>query len=197
MFLSSSQDIDPRYAELAEQVGAELARRGINVVSGGGSIAAMGVLARSVRAAGGTTIGVIPQRLLDWEVGDLESTELLVTSDMRERKALMDARSDGFLALPGGLGTLEELLEAWVGRNLGMHRKPVVVLDPWGDFAPLRQFVEELTRAGFVRSESARDVYWAATIAEAIAWIEQAWARGEGRGAPALPGTPPEWLEAD
>ena len=197
VFLSSSQDIDPRYAELAEQVGTELAHRGITVVSGGGSIAAMGVLARSARAAGGTTIGVIPQRLLDWEVGDLESTELLVTTDMRERKALMDARSDGFLALPGGLGTLEELLEAWVGRNLGMHRKPVVVLDPWGDFAPLRQFVDDLSRSGFVRRESAQDVQWAQTVDEAIGFVEQAWARGDGRGAPAEPGTPPEWLEAD
>lgn len=199
VFLSSSEDIDPRYNELAVDVGSQLAARGIELVSGGGSIASMGQLARSVRHCGGRTVGVIPQRLMDWEVGDTDSTELIVTADMRERKAQMDARSDGFLALPGGLGTLEELLEAWVGRSLGMHRKPVVILDPWNDFEPLRHLVERMQMSGFIRPQAAADLYWAADVGDALNFISEAWSRGEGRGAiiPDRLGTVQEWLEAD
>lgn len=197
MFLSSSNGIDERYFALAREVGRTLAEAGIEVVSGGGAIAAMGELARSTRAAGGRTVGVIPARLMDWEVGDTDADELVVTSDMRERKAQMDQRSDAFLALPGGLGTLEELLEAWVGRNLGMHRKPVVVLDPWGDFADLRRAVDGLVNRGFVRQEAASDVVWTETVEHAVNAITARWASGEGRNAPHVETNAPEWLEAD
>jgi hypothetical protein len=171
----------------------------MRLVSGGGGISTMGELARSVRAHGGHTTGVIPQQLLDWEVGDTDSDELIVTRDMRERKARMDANSDAFLALPGGLGTLEELLEVWVGRTLGMHVKPVVVLDPWGDFHDLRTLVDGLLERRMVRQQAADDVRWATSIPEALDLIELAWAAGEGRGAQSGPqtGHPEEWLEAD
>ncbi len=200
VFTASSEDIDPRYRQLAQELGAEMARRGINLVSGGGRISTMGALASAVRAGGSHTIGVIPQRLLGWEVADNDADELLVTADMRERKGLMDSNSDGFLALPGGLGTLEELLEAWVGRSLGMHRKPVVILDPWGDFTGLRELIISMSDSGLVRNGVIDDAIWALTVDEALDAVEQSWSRGEGRGAqvPPLPtGRPADWLEAD
>lgn len=199
VFLSSSEHILPRYHDLAADVGRQLCDRNMRLVSGGGSISIMGELARTVRAHGGHTTGVIPQQLLDWEVGDTDADELIVTRDMRERKARMDANSDAFLALPGGLGTLEELLEVWVGRTLGMHRKPVVILDPWDDFADLRTLVDGLLDRRMVRAQAAADVTWAATVEEALTAIERAWSQGEGRGAPLVgsSGYPDEWLEAD
>ncbi|NQU36541.1 MAG: TIGR00730 family Rossman fold protein [Actinobacteria bacterium] len=199
VFLSSSEQIDRRYFELAEQLGTQMCERGINLVSGGGGISTMGALARAVRSGGGHTTGVIPRRLMALEVGDVDADELLVTSDMRDSKALMDRRSDAFLALPGGLGTLEELVEVWVGRTLGMHKKPVVILDPWNDFAALRDLVEGLKRSGLVRDEAAADATWCATIDEALDVIESGWRSGEGRILPESGDVehPDEWLEAD
>ena len=199
VFLSSSEHIDPRYRQLAHDLGEQLAARRITLVSGGGSISTMGELARTVREGGGQTIGVIPRRLLDWEVGDTDSDQLIVTADMRERKARMDELSDGFLALPGGLGTLEELFEAWVGRTLGMHRKPVVILDPWGDFVELKTLTQRLIDAKMARPQAVDDLIWATTIDHALEVITTAWQSGEGRGALAETATahPEEWLEAD
>ncbi|MFT6563358.1 MAG: hypothetical protein ACJAY5_000082 [Actinomycetes bacterium] len=133
------------------------------------------------------------------EVGDTDADELLVTSDMRDRKGLMDRRSDAFLALPGGLGTLEELIEVWVGRTLGIHTKPVVILDPWGDFLPLRDLVEGLNRSGLVRDGAATDAIWCTTIDAALDAIEQGWGAGEGRRHDPSGDLvrPDEWLEAD
>jgi uncharacterized protein (TIGR00730 family) len=151
VYCASSVRIDPTYLDLATSVGAELARRGHVLVTGGGSISMMGAIADAARAAGGRTVGVIPRQLLALEVGDLRSDELVVVETMRERKAEMDRRADAFLALPGGLGTLEELFEVWTAASLGMHAKPVVVLDPEGFYQPLWQYLQELVRAGFVR----------------------------------------------
>src|SRR5439155_22688279 len=118
VFCASSDRIDRRYLDLAAAVGTELARRGHALVSGGGRVSCMGAVARAARAGGARTVGVIPQALLSLEVGDQDADELVVVDDMRTRKGLMDARSDAFLTLPGGLGTLEELLEVWVARFL-------------------------------------------------------------------------------
>ena len=199
VYLSSTELISARYHELAAEVGRELCARNMNLVSGGGGISTMGELARTVRANGGHTTGVIPQQLMALEVGDLNADELLVTRDMRERKALMDAHSDAFLALPGGLGTLEELLEVWVGRTLGMHLKPVVVLDPWGDFAELRDLVNGLLNRKMVRAEAAADALWTTSVTDALDAIERAWECGEGRDATPSRRVshPDEWLEAD
>lgn len=199
VYLSSSQLIAARYHELAAEVGRALCERNMSLVSGGGGISTMGVLARTVRANGGHTTGVIPEQLMALEVGDMNADELFVTRDMRERKALMDAHSDAFLALPGGLGTLEELLEVWVGRTLGMHLKPVVVLDPWGDFAELLDLVKGLQQRKMVRADAAADALWTTSVDEALDAIERAWQRGEGRGGTpqTLTVHPDEWLEAD
>ena len=173
VYCSSSTTIDPAYVALAAAVGTELARRGHSLVSGGGDLSCMGAVARAARAGGAHTTGVIPEALLDLEVGDQDADELLVVGDMRTRKGLMDARSDAFLTLPGGLGTLEELLEVWVARFLGMHAKPVVALDPDGLFADLRAQVNLLVERGFVRREAAAALVWASTVSEALDAVEE------------------------
>ena len=175
VFCSSSERIDERYKRLAGEVGAELARRGHSLVSGGGRVSAMGEVARAVRAGGGRTVGVIPRSLVAHEVADDDADELVVTADMRERKGEMERRSNGFLALPGGLGTLEELLEIWVGRTLALHGHPVVVLDPDDTYAPLRAQVDLLVERGFVRAPARDAVRWARSAAEALDLLEDAW----------------------
>lgn len=180
VFCSSSLRIDDRYLELAGEVGAAIALRGWAVVSGAGSISMMGALGRAARAAGGRTIGVIPDALVAMEVADLDSDELIVTRDMRQRKGIMDERSNAFLALPGGIGTLEELVEAWTARSLNMHHKPVVVLDPWGDFTLLREQVRTWQDAGFVARHAADHVHWATEVEAALDQIADAWSAASG-----------------
>jgi uncharacterized protein (TIGR00730 family) len=172
VYCASSERIDPRYVELATQVGTEIARRGYGLVSGGGSVSCMGAVARAVRAGGGHTTGVIPQALVDMEVADGDADELVVTRDLRERKGEMDSRSDGFLALPGGLGTLDEIFEIWVSRSLGMHDKPLVVLDPDGVFAMMRAQVDDLVLRGFARPAVRDAIQWATSVNEAFELLE-------------------------
>lgn len=152
----------------------------------------MGAVARAARAGGARTVGVIPVALLDLEVGDLEADELLVVDDMRSRKGVMDARAEAFLTLGGGLGTLEELAEVWTSRLLGLHSKPVVVLDPDGLYAPLRAQVQLMVDRGFVRRQAADCAQWARSVEEAFALIEV----GVRRPVPLLP-TAAEALEGE
>ena len=194
VFCSSSESIDPAYPALARELGAELASRGHDLVSGGGRVSMMGAVAEAVRAGGRHTLGVIPEALVAWEVADRDADELVVTSGMRERKAAMDAAADAFLALPGGLGTLEELLEVWVAGYLGMHRKPVVVLDPTGAFLPLRDLVGRLTATGFVTAGAERYPVWTGSPREAVDALEAGLAGGAATPGPAAP---QEWLEAE
>jgi uncharacterized protein (TIGR00730 family) len=174
VFCSSSERIAAQHIALAADVGSEIARRGHSLVSGGGRVSSMGAVARAARAGDALTVGVIPEALVHLEVADHDADELVVTPDMRARKGEMDRRCDAFLCLPGGLGTLEELLEIWVSHTLGMHAKPIVVLDPDGVFAPLRAQVDALVEAGFVRAPARGAVHWASTAAEALDLIDQA-----------------------
>ena len=192
VFCSSSTRIAASYVEVASQVGTELARRGHALVSGGGDLSMMGAVARAARAGGAHTTGVIPEALLQLEVGDRAADELLVVDDMRTRKGLMDSRSDAFLTLPGGLGTLEELTEVWVSQSLGMHVKPVVVLDVDGLYAPLRAQVDLMLERGFVRPEAAQALVWASTVPQALDAVEAGLVR-RVRRRPA----PEEELEAE
>ncbi|MYR04963.1 TIGR00730 family Rossman fold protein [Gordonia sp. SID5947] len=146
----ASGPVDERFLELAADLGTALAAAGHTVVSGGGNISMMGALAEAARAAGGTTVGIIPRALMEREVADLGADELVVTETMRERKRLMDDRADGFITLPGGIGTLEELFETWTAGYLGMHDKPVVLLDPFDFYAPLLGWLHDLRGQGFV-----------------------------------------------
>lgn len=172
VYCASSERIDPAFVDLAAELGAALAKRGHTLVSGGGSVSMMGAVARACRAGGGRTVGVIPQALVDLEVADHDADELVVTADMRERKGEMDRRADAFLALPGGLGTLEELFEVWVARTLAMHAKPVVVLDPTGVMEPLRALVDALVAAGFVRPAARDGVVWTHSVDDALDAVE-------------------------
>lgn len=192
VFCASSTRIAPPYVALAAEVGTELARRGHTLVSGGGDLSMMGAVARAARAGGAHTTGVIPEALLQLEVGDLAADDLLVVADMRTRKALMDSRADAFLALPGGLGTLEELTEVWVARLLGLHDKPVVGLDVDGLYAPLRAQVALMVERGFVRPAAADALVWTSSVGEALDAVEA------GLAAPVrMRPSPQEALEAE
>lgn len=141
---------DPDLLALARQVGVAIAERGWVLVSGGGNVSAMGAVANGARERGGKTVGVIPKALLLREVADVDADELLVTDTMRQRKQVMEDRADAFLTLPGGIGTLEELFETWTAGYLGMHDKPVVVLDPGGHYDGLLRWLDDLVAPGYV-----------------------------------------------
>ena len=168
VFCSSSPTIDSKYVDLASELGQGIASRGWELVSGGGHISMMGAVARGVRRGGGTTIGVIPQALVDIEFADNDSHELFVVDSMRERKAMIEDLSDAFIALPGGLGTLEELFEIWVGRFLKFHSKPVIVLDPFGLYSPLRELIDHLEAEKFVKPGQRELLHWTTDIEHAL-----------------------------
>jgi uncharacterized protein (TIGR00730 family) len=195
VFCSSSERIHPAHLELAAELGTELARRGHDLVSGGGRVSMMGAVARAVRAGGRHTLGVIPAALIGLEVADTGADELVVTADMRERKGRMDAAADAFVAMPGGLGTLEELLEVWVAGTLGLHDKPVVVLDPTGVYAALRDLVDKLLVQGFVRPGAERLAVWTSTVHEALDAVEDG--LGRARGTPPAAEVSEELLESE
>ncbi len=172
VFCASSDHIAPRYFEEAKALGEEMARRGHQLVYGGGQVGLMGTVARAVHSSGGRVVGVIPRRD-DWaEVVFTQADDLVYTATMRERKAIMAERSDGFIALPGGIGTFEELLEIITLRHLGYHRKPIALLDRYGYYEPLHQLLEKSITEGFAKP-SLRDMYHvAATVQDALHHIE-------------------------
>jgi len=168
VFCASSRTLDHRWLELARQVGSALAAAGHRLVSGGGRVGMMGTVAAGARSAGGDTLGVIPESMISWEVADTDSAELLVTEDMAARKSLMIARSDAFLVLPGGLGTLDELFEVWTTGMLGPHGKPVVLLDVEGFYTGLLDWLRGLVPAGFVRGEALDYLVVVHTVEDAL-----------------------------
>jgi uncharacterized protein (TIGR00730 family) len=157
VFCGASPGNDPRYLDAAVAVGTELARRGIELVYGGGRLGLMGAVADAALAAGGRVTGVIPSGLVDRELAHGGVTELRIVTTLHERKAVMAELSDAFLALPGGLGTLEELAEVLSWAQLGLHGKPVGALDVGGFFGPLVAHLDHAAREGFV-SQRHRDL---------------------------------------
>ena len=151
VYCASHEGIDDGHVALADAVGRGIADRGWSLVSGGGKVSMMGAVARAARAGGARTVGVIPRSMVEREWADHDCDELLITDTMRDRKALMEAHADAFLALPGGLGTCEELFEVWSAGSLGLHDKPVVVLDPAGHYAGLLEWARGLVERGFAR----------------------------------------------
>jgi uncharacterized protein (TIGR00730 family) len=151
VFCASSRTVDPAYLDLAAEVGRRLAEGGHTVVSGGGRVGMMGTLASGARAAGAHTIGVMPEPMVPWEIADTEADELVITVDMASRKTVMVEKADAFLILPGGLGTLDELFEVWTLATLGMHDKPVVLLDEGGFYRGLLDWLAGLVPLGFVK----------------------------------------------
>lgn len=146
----ASGPMHPDLLKLADDLGRAIANRLWTTVSGGGNVSAMGALANGARARGGATVGVIPKALVHREVADVDADELIVTDTMRQRKQIMEDRADAFITLPGGIGTLEELFETWTAGYLGMHDKPVVLLDPDGHYAGLLRWLDELQGNGYV-----------------------------------------------
>jgi uncharacterized protein (TIGR00730 family) len=153
VFCGSSVGTDPAFLASARSLGALLAREGITLVYGGGHVGLMGALADAVLGAGGRVVGVIPRALWDREIGHGGLTELHVVETMHERKALMASLADAFVALPGGLGTLEEIFEVWTWGQLGIHKKPCGFLDVNGYYAPLLAFLDGAVERGLVRRE--------------------------------------------
>jgi len=142
---------DPAYTAAAALLGRTLAERGIRIVYGGGRVGLMGVVADAALAAGGRVTGIIPQALMKKELAHAGLTEMIVTTSMHERKAQMAERADAFVALPGGLGTFEELFEIWTWGQLGWHRKPCGVINVAGFYDGLIAFLDHAAGAGFVR----------------------------------------------
>lgn len=151
VFCGSSAGSDAAFAHAAQATGRLLAARGITLVYGGGSVGLMGAAADAALAAGGRVVGVIPRTLMEREVGHGALTELHVVATMHERKALMNRLSDGFLVLPGGTGTLEEFFEVWSWAQLGIHGKPIGVLEVNGYWTGLFAFLDNAVAKGFVR----------------------------------------------
>jgi uncharacterized protein (TIGR00730 family) len=156
VFCGSNVGTRPVYPDAAEQLGALLVERGIELVYGGGNIGLMGVLADTVLARGGRAIGVIPESLMAKEVGHTGLTELRIVNSMHERKAVMSDLSDGFIALPGGFGTFEEFCEVVTWSQLGLQSKPCGLLNVEHYFAPLLELFDHAVREGFLHEENRR-----------------------------------------
>ncbi|MBW6433259.1 TIGR00730 family Rossman fold protein [Actinoplanes hulinensis] len=174
VFCASSTTLEQRWLDLATETGRILAERGHTLVSGGGSVGMMGAVGDGARAAGGHTLGIIAQCLVDLEVADHDSDELQVTGDMGTRKTVMIDRSDAFITLPGGLGTLDELFEVWTTATLDVHRKPIVLLDPDGFYDGLTRWLGALVDQKFVRPAAMELLLVARTVPEAVDLIENA-----------------------
>lgn len=168
VYCASNDGARPSYRALAESLGAELAQRGIAVVYGGGRTGLMGAMADAAMAAGGEVIGVMPHGLVQREVAHRDITHLHIVDSMHERKALMASLSDAFITLPGGIGTLEEFFETWTWGQLGVHRKPMGLLDTENFWQPLRGLLTHLGSEGFLRSDPQSWLVHAHTPAQMI-----------------------------
>jgi uncharacterized protein (TIGR00730 family) len=153
VYCSSSDAVDPTFFDSAAQLGALIARRGWTLIYGGGRIGLMGALARAVHQNGGQVIGVIPEALRAKGLAYPAADELVVTRDLRERKAVMESRADAFVGLPGGFGTLEELLEIVTLKQLKFHTKPIILVNTRGFYDPLRHMFERIYQERFAKPD--------------------------------------------
>jgi len=173
VFCGSSQGSRPEYRVAAEELGAELVRRKIGLVYGGGNVGLMGVLADAVLRAGGKAVGVIPEHLMEREVGHKGLTKLHVVRSMHERKALMADLSDAFVALPGGFGTLEEFCEVVTWAQLGLHAKPCGILNVLGYYSPLLEMFDHAVQERFLKAENRSLVLARDSVAELLQALEE------------------------
>lgn len=158
----------PAYAEDARAIGWEIARQGWRLVYGAGDIGLMGEVARAAQKAGGDTFGVIPQHLVDYEIGKTDLTRYVVTETMHERKKVMFVNADAVVVLPGGAGSLDEFFEALTWRQLGLHEKPILILNTGGYWDPLRAVLEHLVGQGFADASLLDFVTWVDTPTAAM-----------------------------
>jgi uncharacterized protein (TIGR00730 family) len=167
VFCGSNSGLRPEYADSARALGTLIAKSGMGLVYGGGNVGLMGAVADAALAAGGEVIGVIPKALLELEVGHLDITELRVVANMHERKATMAELADGFIALAGGIGTMEELFEIWTWGALGLHAKPLGFLDVAGYYQHLHAFLNHMAAEGFVKARH-RDMVMVDSVPETL-----------------------------
>ncbi|MBW4935154.1 LOG family protein [Marinobacter sp. F4206] len=153
VYCGSRSGTDPQYARKVRELGEFLGANGVDLVFGGGHVGLMGIVADAVLESGGQVYGVIPEHLRDRELAHAGLTELFVVRDMHERKSKMAELADGFVALPGGIGTLEEIFEAWTWGQLGFHQKPCALYNIDGFYDPLLAMVEAMKTAGFLKQE--------------------------------------------
>lgn len=181
VYCGSSHGNREAYVAAARELAGELVRRNLRLVYGGASVGLMGELADRVLALGGEVIGVIPEALVRKEVAHRNLTRLHVTASMHERKTLMAELADAFIALPGGIGTLEELFEVWTWAQLGLHRKACGLLNVAGYFDELLRFLDQTVTAGFVKAEQRSLLQVAPTAAPLLdilgSWVAPAAAR--------------------
>lgn len=171
VYCGSNAGSDPAYAVQAKALGARLAADGIALVYGGGNVGLMGIVADAALANGGEVIGVIPQQLVDWEVAHRGVTRLEVVDSMHTRKARMFELSDGFVALPGGFGTLDEMFEMLTWRQLGLGKKPCAFLDVNGFWQPLMTMLDTMVRERFLHTEQRSDLWHGGDIDALLAWM--------------------------
>ena len=152
VYCGSAAGLDPRYQDAARELGGALAKAGIDLIFGGGRVGLMGVLADAVLAGGGRVVGIIPRRLRDAELAHPGAGELVIVGSMHERKRQMAERADAFAILPGGIGTLDETFEILTWRQLGLHDKPIFLVDVAGYWQPLRDLLDHLSAQGFTAS---------------------------------------------
>jgi len=174
VYCGSGPGTDPDYITAARELGTALARSGVSLVYGGGSLGLMGALAEAVLDQGGHVTGIIPEFLTGREKMMVRAQEVIVTHDMHERKRLMFERADAFIALPGGIGTLEELVEQLTWAQLGRHRKPIVIANIKQFWDPLLELIEHMKRLAFIRSGLAVDFIVVERIAEILPRIAAA-----------------------
>lgn len=163
VYLGSREGHDPRFREAAAALGRGIAARGYGLVYGGARIGLMGVVANAALEAGGEVVGVMPRHLVDREMAHHGLSQLIHVDSMHERKASMAAHADAFVALPGGIGTLEELFEVWTWQYLGLHDKPIGVLDTGGFYQPLLGFLDNTVSAGFLAAKTRAELQHAST----------------------------------
>ena len=168
VYCSSAKDIPQHSLDLAFEVGVAIGSAGWELVWGGGKASMMGKVAEGARSVGAITIGVIPESLRNIEFEDQAAHQMHVVSDMRSRKAKLEELSDAFIALPGGIGTLEEFFEIWVGRFLKFHNKPIAVCDPTGIYKPLQKALDHLAEQNFMKPGQAELVTWCTDVPSAI-----------------------------
>jgi uncharacterized protein (TIGR00730 family) len=194
VYCSSSSDIRPAYFDAARALGAAIALSGWILVYGGNRIGLMGAVADAAREAGGKVVGITPQLLVDHGIADEHCDELVVTPGMRERKALLEQRADAFIALPGGLGTFEEVFEIIVGRVLGVHDKPIVLLNIENYYGPLLTAIEHGIGQRFIRPKARAAYFVAEGVDAAIAHLRNPLEKA-GPAAPSSAPAEPSALE--
>ena len=172
VYCGSRFGVDPTYRDLARQLGQTLAERGVTLVYGGGGVGLMGLTANAALSAGGKVVGVIPQFLFDREAGHPNLSELVVVKSMHERKLEMFDRSDGFVILPGGLGTLEEFFEVLSWRTLGLHDKPIVIIDHGKYWRSLADLLNGVVAGGFADARYLDHVAFVTRVEEVLPTIE-------------------------